>query len=80
MVCTTRLTRLKDGRKFGIYLGCLLFIAGSVIQAAAFDVAQMSAGRFIVGLGVGSAAMIIPLYVGEIAPAKYRCVEREDME
>ncbi|KAK7717992.1 hypothetical protein SLS57_006139 [Botryosphaeria dothidea] len=66
------MTADKYGRKFGIYLGCLLFIAGSVIQAAAFDVAQMSAGRFIVGLGVGSAAMIIPLYIGEIAPAKYR--------
>ncbi|KAL1632865.1 hypothetical protein SLS58_011312 [Diplodia intermedia] len=61
-----------DGRKFGIYLGCLLFIAGSIIQAAAFSLEQMSAGRFIVGLGVGSAAMIIPLYIGELAPAKYR--------
>ncbi|OMP85138.1 Myo-inositol transporter 1 [Diplodia seriata] len=62
----------RYGRKFGIYLGCLLFIAGSIIQAAAFSLAQMSAGRFIVGLGVGSAAMIIPLYIGELAPAKYR--------
>ncbi|KAB2573771.1 Myo-inositol transporter 1 [Lasiodiplodia theobromae] len=62
----------KYGRKFGIYLGCLLFIAGSIIQAASYSLAQMSAGRFIVGLGVGSAAMIIPLYIGEIAPARYR--------
>lgn len=49
----------KFGRKFGIYIGCALFLAGSVIQAAAFTVAQMAAGRFVVGLGVGSAAMII---------------------
>jgi len=26
----------------------------------------------VVGLGVGSAAMIVPLYIGELAPAKYR--------
>ena len=49
----------KYGRKFGIYAGCALFLIGSVIQAAAFTVAQMAVGRFVVGLGVGSAAMII---------------------
>jgi MFS transporter, SP family, solute carrier family 2 (myo-inositol transporter), member 13 len=32
----------------------------------------MSVGRFVVGLGVGSAAMIIPLCIGELAPARYR--------
>ncbi|KAK7432226.1 hypothetical protein QQZ08_001171 [Neonectria magnoliae] len=62
----------KYGRKLGIYIGCVLFLAGSVIQAASFTVVQMAVGRFVVGLGVGSAAMIIPLYIGEIAPAKYR--------
>lgn len=62
----------KYGRKFGIYAGCALFLIGSVIQAAAFSVAQMAVGRFVVGLGVGSAAMIIPLYIGELAPAPHR--------
>lgn len=52
----------KYGRKLGIYIGCLLFFIGTVIQAAAFSVAQMTVGRFIVGLGVGSAAMIIVSY------------------
>lgn len=49
----------RFGRKLGIYVGCILFFIGSVIQAAAYSVAQMTIGRFIVGLGVGSAAMII---------------------
>ncbi|KAL6414342.1 putative ITR1-Inositol permease [Ilyonectria robusta] len=62
----------KFGRKLGIYIGCFLFLVGSIIQAASFTVVQMSVGRFVVGLGVGSAAMIIPLYIGELAPAKYR--------
>ncbi|KAJ3579576.1 hypothetical protein NPX13_g986 [Xylaria arbuscula] len=62
----------KFGRKFGIYIGCVLFILGSVIQAAAYSVAQMTVGRLIVGLGVGSASMIVPLYIGEISVAKYR--------
>lgn len=49
----------RYGRKLGIYLGCLLFLIGTIIQAAAFSVAQMTVGRLVVGLGVGSAAMII---------------------
>lgn len=49
----------RFGRKLGIYIGCILFLIGSVIQAASYSVAQMTVGRFIVGLGVGSAAMII---------------------
>lgn len=30
----------------------------------------MCVGRFLIGLGVGSAAMVIPLYIAEISPAK----------
>ncbi|KAJ5084241.1 myo-inositol transporter [Penicillium alfredii] len=62
----------KYGRKLGIYLGCVLFVVGAVVQAAAFSLAQMTVGRFVVGLGVGSAAMIVPLYIGEMAPARFR--------
>lgn len=49
----------KYGRKLGIYIGCVLFLIGSIIQAAAFSLPQMAVGRFVVGLGVGSAAMIV---------------------
>ncbi|RDW85300.1 Myo-inositol transporter [Coleophoma cylindrospora] len=66
------LTGDKMGRKFAIYMGCVVFVIGAVIQASAYSLAQMTVGRFVVGFGVGSAAMIIPLYIGEIAPAKYR--------
>jgi SP family myo-inositol transporter-like MFS transporter 13 len=32
----------------------------------------MVAGRFIVGLGVGSASCIVPLYIGELSPSAMR--------
>ena len=32
----------------------------------------MITGRLIVGLGVGLASCIVPLYIGELAPAKIR--------
>ncbi|RFU26479.1 hypothetical protein B7463_g9864, partial [Scytalidium lignicola] len=69
---TAGLSADRYGRKQAIYLGCFLFIVGAVLQSSAYSLAQMSVGRFVVGLGVGSAAMIIPLYIGELAPAKYR--------
>ena len=53
-------------------MGCFLFIIGAILQAASYSLAQMTVGRLVVGLGVGSAAMIVPLYIAEVAPAKYR--------
>lgn len=60
------------GRKMPIWFACGLFVIGTVLQTAAYSVAQFAVGRFIVGLGVGSASMIAPLFIGEIAPAQYR--------
>lgn len=53
----------RYGRKLGIYNGCILFIIGAIIQATSFSIPQMTVGRLIVGLGVGSAAMIVPVCV-----------------
>lgn len=61
------LTADKYGRKVAIYAGCFLFTVGAVIQAAAYSIAQMAVGRLIVGFGVGSAAMVVPLYIGELS-------------
>ena len=62
----------KYGRKMPIFLACIVFVIGTVLQTAAFHLPQFAVGRFVVGLGVGSAAMIVPLYISELAPAKYR--------
>ena len=51
----------RYGRKIAIYVGCVLFTIGAILQAASFSLAQMTVGRLVVGFGVGSAAMIIPL-------------------
>ncbi|KAB8416414.1 hypothetical protein FH972_024933 [Carpinus fangiana] len=60
------------GRKLGIYVGCVFFFIGSILQATSWSIAQMVIGRFVVGVGVGEAAMVVPLYIGELAPAKVR--------
>ncbi|PYI08963.1 hypothetical protein BO78DRAFT_309487 [Aspergillus sclerotiicarbonarius CBS 121057] len=66
------LTSDKYGRKLAIYIGCAVFFVGTVLQATAFSLAQMVVGRMVVGFGVGEAAMIVPLYIGEMAPARFR--------
>ncbi|KAJ9400982.1 hypothetical protein DTO282F9_1930 [Paecilomyces variotii] len=66
------LTADRYGRKVAIYIGCSLFTIGAVLQAASFTIAQMSVGRLVIGFGVGSAAMVVPLYIAEIAPTKVR--------
>lgn len=60
------------GRKPVILMSSVAFIVGSVIMAVALDFVSLIIGRFIVGLGVGSASMIVPIYLAECAPTKYR--------
>ncbi|OCF57200.1 MFS transporter, SP family, solute carrier family 2 (myo-inositol transporter), member 13 [Kwoniella mangroviensis CBS 10435] len=60
------------GRRLVIVLANAVFILGSLIQAAFHSVPLMITGRFIVGLGVGLASCIVPLYIGELAPTKTR--------
>ncbi|WVR07320.1 hypothetical protein IAU60_004361 [Kwoniella sp. DSM 27419] len=53
------------GRKLVIVLANAVFIAAGSVNT-------MITGRFVVGLGVGLASCIVPLYIGEIAPSRIR--------
>lgn len=66
------LTADRWGRKMPIWVACVIFVIGTLLQTTAYSVPQFAVGRFVVGLGVGSASMIAPLFIGEIAPARYR--------
>ncbi|RFU30441.1 hypothetical protein B7463_g5913, partial [Scytalidium lignicola] len=66
------MTADKYGRRPAIWFASVLFTLGAVIQATSFSIAQMSVGRFLIGLGVGSASTIVPLYIAEISPARFR--------
>ena len=62
------LTADRFGRRWPIWGACILFVIGTILQTASFSVPQFAVGRFVVGLGVGSAAMIVPLYSEFRAP------------
>ncbi|RCH99340.1 myo-inositol transporter, partial [Rhizopus stolonifer] len=49
-----------------------IFIIGSTLLAFAPSYNVLLSGRFVVGLGVGMASMIIPVYISEISPKNFR--------
>lgn len=62
----------KFGRKWGMFIGALIIIIGTCIQAPSKDLGQFMAGRFILGFGVAISASAGPSYVSEMAHPVYR--------
>lgn len=60
------------GRERTLSLASVVTILGALVQGFSYSLAQMTAGRFIIGLGIGAYAAGVPLYISEIAPADLR--------
>jgi SP family sugar:H+ symporter-like MFS transporter len=66
--------RLTDalGRRRVILIAALTFTAGALGSALAPSVGVLLAARLVLGLAVGAAALVVPLYLSEIAPTELR--------
>ncbi|HEX7325260.1 MAG TPA: sugar porter family MFS transporter [Rhodanobacteraceae bacterium] len=62
----------RFGRKPTLVLSGVLFVVGSLFSAAAWSPDALMAARVVLGLAVGVAAFIAPLYLAEIAPRERR--------
>ena len=62
----------KFGRRTSLYVIACLFIVGTLIAAFSFDWASLLVGRFILGLCIGAASFLSPLFISEIAPIDTR--------
>ncbi|OWZ45325.1 MFS transporter, SP family, solute carrier family 2 (myo-inositol transporter), member 13 [Cryptococcus neoformans c45] len=60
------------GRKGAILVSDVFFTIGAVIIASSYSVPQIIVGRIILGIGVGGAAVIAPLFITETAPTAVR--------
>lgn len=60
------------GRRPTIILGCLIYIAGVILQVAANSVGLLTGDRAFAGLGVGFVSAVVILYASEISPKKIR--------
>lgn len=66
--------RVSDrvGRRLTVLATALVFIVGVLLAAFTPSYPVLLAARIIIGLAVGSASMVVPLYIGEIVPPRVR--------
>ncbi|WP_218961862.1 MFS transporter [Actinomyces ruminis] len=66
--------RISDriGRKTAITFMASMFIVGVVIVVTAVNLPMLAFGRVILGLAVGSASVVVPVYLAELAPYEIR--------
>lgn len=61
------------GRKRAIFVAAAVFIVGGTLMTASHGkLALLIAGRAVAGLGIGSASLIVPVYIAETAPPSIR--------
>jgi sugar porter (SP) family MFS transporter len=66
--------RLADrfGRRRLIILSAVIFSIGAVATALAPLISLLIGGRIVVGIAIGIASFIAPMYISELAPARVR--------
>ncbi|KAK1301922.1 Sugar transport protein 5 [Acorus calamus] len=60
------------GRQAVMLIGAATFFIGSAINAAAVNVEMLILGRILLGFGVGFTNQATPVYLSEMAPARWR--------
>lgn len=60
------------GRKKAILIADVMFTVGALMMAFAQSVTSLMLGRFVVGLGVGTASLVVPVYLSEVSPREVR--------
>lgn len=63
---------VRWSRRALIVLSSVVFIVGAVLAAAAPGVEVLIGARFVIGLGIGVASTVVPLYIAEIVPVRSR--------
>jgi sugar porter (SP) family MFS transporter len=62
----------KFGRKATLLWIGILYLVGAIGSALAPNVIAFIAARVVGGLGIGISTVVAPMYISEIAPARYR--------
>ncbi len=62
----------RIGRRATIAATAVIFIVGVLLAALSPAFFALLIARVLIGIGVGSASMVVPLYIGEVAPPRLR--------
>jgi MFS transporter, SP family, solute carrier family 2 (facilitated glucose transporter), member 3 len=60
------------GRRGAMMANVWVFLTGGVLMTAATSIFQLIAARFIIGFASGLSSVVVPVYLGEIAPPTLR--------
>ncbi|OMO92311.1 Sugar/inositol transporter [Corchorus capsularis] len=62
----------KLGCRRTLQFDTIPLILGAIVSAQAHSLDEILLGRFLVGLGIGVNTVLVPIYISEVAPTKYR--------
>lgn len=62
----------RRGRLPAMRATAVLYLVGATIESIAGSVFAIALGRLVSGIGAGASTVVVPLYIGEIAPPKQR--------
>ncbi|KAG0558406.1 hypothetical protein M758_10G024400 [Ceratodon purpureus] len=62
----------KLGRRRTFQLDAIPLVLGAALSATAQSANVMILGRFLVGIGIGVNTGLVPMYISEVAPTKFR--------
>ncbi|XP_020590728.1 probable plastidic glucose transporter 1 isoform X2 [Phalaenopsis equestris] len=62
----------KLGCRRTIQIDAIPLIIGALLSAQAHSLDEMLCGRFLVGLGIGVNTVLVPIYISEVSPTRYR--------
>jgi len=60
------------GRRVTVLITAIVFIVGVLLAAFTPTYPVLLVARIVIGLAVGSASMVVPLYIGEVVPPRVR--------
>lgn len=62
----------RFGRRRLLIVAAIVFIVGAIGSGLSTSTGMLIAARFVLGLAVGGASLVVPLYIAELAPPKVR--------
>mmetsp|Transcript_31088 Transcript_31088/g.75138 ORF Transcript_31088/g.75138 Transcript_31088/m.75138 type:complete len:652 (+) Transcript_31088:103-2058(+) len=62
----------KRGRRGAMLIGIWIFLVGGILQTIAQDMITIIVARFMIGFASGYSTVLVPMYLGEMAPPALR--------